>query len=155
MQASNFGGTFDQLFLWIFLWNFTEDASQLFLYHGAKKSKMTRNSNQGGPALTLMSMCFSGPREVEKHLVLDYNTMYAAPSLFPNVYISVDSRSCCLTDEGHDCEETILMSATASWIGSSAVLETLEKKDGAPYTVLFIQTRCLRVLINQGHIFFT
>ena len=29
---------------------FTEDASQL-LYHGAKKSKMTKNSNQGGPAL--------------------------------------------------------------------------------------------------------
>ena len=31
----------------------TEDASLLFLYHGAKKSKMTKNSNQGGggPAL--------------------------------------------------------------------------------------------------------
>ena len=33
---------------------FTEDASQPLLYHGAKKSKMTKNSNQGGggPALT-------------------------------------------------------------------------------------------------------
>ena len=32
---------------------FTEDASLFFLYHGAKKSKMTKNSNQGegGPAL--------------------------------------------------------------------------------------------------------
>ena len=30
---------------------FTEDASLLCLYHGAKKSKMTKNSNQGGPAL--------------------------------------------------------------------------------------------------------
>ena len=30
---------------------FTEDASLLFLYHDAKKSKMTKNSNQGGPAL--------------------------------------------------------------------------------------------------------
>ena len=31
---------------------FTEDASLPFLYHGAKKSKMTKNSNQGGgPAL--------------------------------------------------------------------------------------------------------
>ena len=30
---------------------FTEDASPLPLYHGAKKSKMTKNSNQGGPAL--------------------------------------------------------------------------------------------------------
>ena len=27
---------------------FTEDASQFVLYHGAKKSKMTKNSNQGG-----------------------------------------------------------------------------------------------------------
>ena len=31
---------------------FTEDASHPLLYHGAKKSKMTKNSNQGGgPAL--------------------------------------------------------------------------------------------------------
>ena len=31
---------------------FTEDASLPVLYHGAKKSKMTKNSNQGGgPAL--------------------------------------------------------------------------------------------------------
>ena len=29
---------------------FIEDASLLLLYHGAKKSKMTKNSNQGGPA---------------------------------------------------------------------------------------------------------
>ena len=27
---------------------FTEDASQLLLYHGAKKSKMTKNPNQRG-----------------------------------------------------------------------------------------------------------
>ena len=31
---------------------FTEDASLLFLYQGAKKSKMTKNSNQGGPAFS-------------------------------------------------------------------------------------------------------
>ena len=49
MQASNFGGTFDQLFLWIFFCEiFTEDASPLRLYQGAKKVKMTKNSNQGG-----------------------------------------------------------------------------------------------------------
>ena len=29
---------------------FTEDASLRLLYHGAKKSKMTKNPNQGGPA---------------------------------------------------------------------------------------------------------
>ena len=50
-QASNFGGPFDQLFLWIFLWNLTEDSSLLLLYYGAKKSKMTKNSNQGGSCL--------------------------------------------------------------------------------------------------------
>ena len=30
---------------------FTEDASLRFLYHGAKKSKMTKNPNQGGSCL--------------------------------------------------------------------------------------------------------
>ena len=56
MQATNFGGTFDQLFLRIFYKIFTVDASQSFLYHGAKKSKMTKNSNQGGggPALNCL-----------------------------------------------------------------------------------------------------
>ena len=48
MQASNFGGTFDQLFLWIFYETFTEDASQLLLYHGAKKVKNDQNPNSRG-----------------------------------------------------------------------------------------------------------
>ena len=52
MQASNFGGAFDQLFLEFFYDIFTEDASLFLLNHGAKKSKMTKNSNQGGPART-------------------------------------------------------------------------------------------------------
>ena len=34
---------------------FTEDASQPLLYHGAKKSKMTKNSNQGGSCLNNFS----------------------------------------------------------------------------------------------------
>ena len=37
---------------------FTEDASLLFLFDGAKKSKMTKNSNQGGPALTFFLPTF-------------------------------------------------------------------------------------------------
>ena len=49
MLASNFGGTLDQLFLWILYEFFTKDASLRLLYHGAKKSKMTKNSDQGGP----------------------------------------------------------------------------------------------------------
>ena len=44
-QASNFGGAFDQLFLWTYLCAFTEDASQILLYHGAKKSKNDQNHN--------------------------------------------------------------------------------------------------------------
>ena len=56
MQATNFGGTFDQLFLCIFYEIFTEDASLRLLYHGAKKSKMTKNSNQGGPALIIQQV---------------------------------------------------------------------------------------------------
>ena len=48
MQASNFGGTFDQLSFEFFHEIFAEDASLHFVYHGAKKSKMTKNPNQGG-----------------------------------------------------------------------------------------------------------
>ena len=36
---------------------FTEDASLLVLYHGAKKSKMTKFSNQGG-VLSVMHVRF-------------------------------------------------------------------------------------------------
>ena len=52
MQASNFGGAFDQLFLWIFYEIFTEDASLLLLYHCAKTSKLTKTQVKGGPALS-------------------------------------------------------------------------------------------------------
>ena len=67
MQASNFGGTFDQLFLRIFYKLFTEDASLLSLYHGAKKSKMTKNSNQGGSCLNKIS----SKREIERDRLID------------------------------------------------------------------------------------
>ena len=42
MQASNFGGLFDQIFLWIFYEVFTKYASLLFLYHGAKKLGLSK-----------------------------------------------------------------------------------------------------------------
>ena len=51
MQVSNFGGTFDQLFLRLFFYKLFTDASLPLLYYGAKKSKMTKNSNQGGGVL--------------------------------------------------------------------------------------------------------
>ena len=47
MQASNFGGTFDQLFLWIFYKIFTEDAS-LFLYTMVQKSQKWRKTQIKG-----------------------------------------------------------------------------------------------------------
>ena len=72
MQGSNFGGTFDQLFLNFFYDIFTEDASLLLLYHGAKKSKMTKTSIQGGPALEVWLMILFCPllkvnRKLPKH----------------------------------------------------------------------------------------
>ena len=51
IQASNFSGAFDQLFLWIFYAIFTDYASPLCLYHGAKKSKLPKAQIKGGPAL--------------------------------------------------------------------------------------------------------
>ena len=48
MQASNFGGSFTNFSFEFFYKIFTEDVSLRFLYHGAKKSKMTKNSNQRG-----------------------------------------------------------------------------------------------------------
>ena len=50
IQASNFSGTLilTNFSFGFFYEIFTEDASLLVLYHDAKKSKMTKNSNQGG-----------------------------------------------------------------------------------------------------------
>ena len=47
MQASNFGGTFDRLFLWIFLWIFIEDASLPLLYRCAKSQKWPKTQIKG------------------------------------------------------------------------------------------------------------
>ena len=67
MQASNFGSIFDQLFLWNFLWNFHRRClSRLLLYHGAKKSKMTENPNQGGSCLKARPPPPPPPRERRK-----------------------------------------------------------------------------------------
>ena len=51
MQASNFGGTFDQPFLCICWWNFHRRRLSTCSISWCKKSKMTQKSNQGGPAL--------------------------------------------------------------------------------------------------------
>ena len=47
IQASDFGGTFDQNFLWIFVCDFYRRCLSTFSLLWYKKSKMTKNSNQG------------------------------------------------------------------------------------------------------------
>ena len=54
MQASNFGGTFDQLFLWIFLCNFHRrclSTSSIPWYKKVKNDQKLK-SRGGGPALS-------------------------------------------------------------------------------------------------------
>ena len=55
MQASNFGGTFDQLFLWIFLWNFHRRCLSTSSIPWCKKVKNDQKlkSRGGRPALKL------------------------------------------------------------------------------------------------------
>ena len=48
MQTGNFGGTFDQLFLRIILWNFHRRCLSICAIPWCKTSRMTKNSNQGG-----------------------------------------------------------------------------------------------------------
>ena len=47
MQASHFGGAFDQLFLWTYLCIFHRRCLSTFSIPWCKKVKMTKNSNQG------------------------------------------------------------------------------------------------------------
>ena len=52
MQVSNFGGTFDQLFLWSFLWNFHRRCISTFSIPWCKKVKNDQKlKSRGGPAL--------------------------------------------------------------------------------------------------------
>ena len=60
MQASNFGGTFDQLFLWIFLWNFHRRCLFTYSILWCKKVKNDQKpKSRGGPALTFLSLGLS------------------------------------------------------------------------------------------------
>ena len=56
MEASNFGGTFDQLSFEFFYEIFIEDASLRLLYHGAKKVKNDQKpKSRGGSCLKLIA----------------------------------------------------------------------------------------------------
>ena len=68
MQASNFGGTFDQLFLWIFLWNFHRKCLSTFSIPWCKKVKNDQKlKSTVGPALSIKSHSKNGqnPKEIE------------------------------------------------------------------------------------------
>ena len=56
---------------------FTEDASPPLLYNGAKKSKMTKNSNQGGPALSTVPRIFYQSFHMSNHAL----SLHSLPSL--------------------------------------------------------------------------
>ena len=52
MQASNFGGTFDQFFLWTFLWNFHRRClSSVFIPWCKKSQKSPKTQIKGGSCL--------------------------------------------------------------------------------------------------------
>ena len=51
MQASNFGGTFDQLFLWIVFWNFHRRCVNTMVQKSQKWPKL-KSRGGGGPALS-------------------------------------------------------------------------------------------------------
>ena len=57
MQASNFGGAFDQLFLWIFFMKFSQKMPLNVFYTMVQKSqKWPKTQIKGGPALILLSL---------------------------------------------------------------------------------------------------
>ena len=58
IQANNFGGTFDNIFLWIFVCNFHTRCLSTFSIPWCKKVKMTKNSNEGG----------GSPAKAESHI---------------------------------------------------------------------------------------
>ena len=66
MQATNFGGTFDQLFLWIFFMKFWQKMPLYLFYAMVEKSQKWK----GGPALTNWLM-FS----LSNGIFLSQNTM--------------------------------------------------------------------------------
>ena len=99
MQASNFGGTFDQLFLGIFLWNFHRRCLNFFYTMVEKKSKMTKNSNQrggGGPVLTLCEAT-AGSTKLRKKAILPERLLSEKRSDFAYYNLTL-SESFCLTD---------------------------------------------------------
>ena len=51
MQTSNFGGTFDQLFLWIFFMNFSHKMSLYFFFTMVQKLKIDQKLKSRCPAL--------------------------------------------------------------------------------------------------------
>ena len=67
---------------------FTEDASLHLLYHGAKKSKMTKNSNQGVNLCSFSQFSFPFNFQMANALVLKFGTI-PFRCLFSNTLLAI------------------------------------------------------------------
>ena len=76
---------------------FTEDASRRLLYHGAKKSKMTKNPIQGGPALNSPTphTLQRKKRERKKRKKIQYKTLDTKTALKYEQTLSVHRVQVC------------------------------------------------------------
>ena len=81
MQASNFGGTFDQLFLWIFLWNFHRKCLSTYSILWCKKVKNDQKLKSRGSCQTSYEKVASKPNTVQST-----DRQSSRPHLLPEVY---------------------------------------------------------------------
>ena len=96
IKASNFGGTFDQLFFWIFLMQFSQIFPLLFYTMVQKSQKMTKKSNQEGGGSYLNSWRAWSPSKFSfqsflcslvllcPSLLNDWQTRFTWPSCYPS-----------------------------------------------------------------------
>ena len=74
---------------------FTEDASPLLLYHGAKKSKMTKTQIKGGPALSCFKVFWDivgfEPSGTKSHRRPESNALAAIAFLYLFLFHSLSS----------------------------------------------------------------
>ena len=72
---------------------FTEDASQPLLYHNAKKSKMTKNSNQGGGSCLNTNSKNKIMKEIkEKRILIKFSSL-SAPTKIEELTAGSDEKT--------------------------------------------------------------
>ena len=142
MQASNFGGTFDQLFLWIFLWNFHRRCLSTSSIPWCKKVKMTKNSNQGGPALNRAVLVFHA-----KQIVISPTT-----SLSNNFVFFVKNKQIKIDKEGGEFRCLFLQFTCSAHTGEH--FQYTARKDTFLFRVIFVvsflSTQFQKCLLNNS-----